>query len=197
MKKNFILFVLSVLSTCGLYAQYVAPSEGVFRIVNVEYGAVISENFVSGNLQCAAVGDSEDYEQMWILKPSGSHYTIQNVFTGRYIQTGNSGTEVPYWTGVAAKQFSIVKSNQWEGYNIWDTGLAAGQGLHIQSVYTSRNRKQLSQTLLIRKRKCDRHRISLGYDIDGRHLNWQIVSCLCHLDVNSCLICFVSSCSLS
>lgn len=130
MKKNFILFVLSVLSTCGLYAQYVAPSEGVFRIVNVEYGAVISENFVSGNLQCAAVGDSEDYEQMWILKPSGSHYTIQNVFTGRYIQTGNSGTEVPYWTGVAAKQFSIVKSNQWEGYNIWDTGLAAGQGLH-------------------------------------------------------------------
>lgn len=119
-----------VLCVCGMRAQYVAPSEGVFRIVNVEYGAAMSENFVSGKLQCAAVGDADDYEQMWLLKKSGDYYTIQNVFTGAYVQTGNSGTEVPYWTGKDPKNFHIVANLNWGGYNIWDTGLGSGQGLH-------------------------------------------------------------------
>ena len=132
MKKKFYLFILLALGVCGLRAQYVAPTEGVFRIISVEYNAAITENFVSGKLQCAAIGDADDYEQMWVLKSSGSNYTIQNVFTGKYIQTGNSGTEVPYWTGVAAKDFNIVSNNNWGEvcYNIWDTGLGNGQGLH-------------------------------------------------------------------
>ncbi len=111
-------------------AQYVAPSEGVFRIVNVEYGAAMTENFVSGKLHCAAVGDADDYEQMWVLKSKANYYTIQNVFTGAYIQTGNAGTEVPYWTGKDGKSFNIVENTTWGGYNIWDTGLGYGQGLH-------------------------------------------------------------------
>ena len=130
MKRKIYLFTLLVLSVCGLRAQYVAPSEGVFRIISVEYNAAMTENFVSGKLSCTAIGDADDYEQMWVLKKSGSYYTIQNVFTGTYIQTGNSGTEVPYWTGAAGKNFNIVKSTAWDGYNIWDTGLSGSQGLH-------------------------------------------------------------------
>ena len=84
MKKKFYLFILLALGVCGLRAQYVAPTEGVFRIISVEYNAAITENFVSGKLQCAAIGDADDYEQMWVLKSSGSNYTIQNVFTGKY-----------------------------------------------------------------------------------------------------------------
>ena len=119
-----------VLCVCGMRAQYVVPSEGVFRIVNVEYGAAMTENFVSGKLHCAAVGDADDYEQMWVLKSKANYYTIQNVFTGAYIQTGNAGTEVPYWTGKDGKSFNIVENTTWGGYNIWDTGLGYGQGLH-------------------------------------------------------------------
>ena len=132
MKKRFYSLFLTFLSFCGAFAQYVAPSEGVFRIISVEYKAAITENFVSGKLQCAAIGDADDYEQMWVLKKNGSNYTIQNVFTGAYIQTGNSGTEVPYWTGSAPKDFNIVTNNNWGEtcYNIWDTGLGNGQGLH-------------------------------------------------------------------
>lgn len=131
MKKKIYLFVFSLLSVCGLYAQqYVEPSEGVFRIVSVEYDAAITEDFVSGKLACTDKSGDEAYEQMWRLVPNGSSYYIQNVFTGRYIQTGNSGTEVPYWTGKEPKNFNIVKSSNWPGYNIWDTGLGAGQGLH-------------------------------------------------------------------
>ena len=129
MKKKIYLLVLLALCVCGLRAQ-VAPSEGVFRIVSVEYDAALTEDFVNGTLSCSAMGGDEAYEQMWKLVPSGNNYYIQNVFTGRYIQTGNSGTEVPYWTGKAAKEFNIVKSSNWNGYNIWDTGLASGQGLH-------------------------------------------------------------------
>lgn len=130
MKKKISLLLLFVLCVCGMRAQYVAPSEGVFRIVNVEYGAAMTENFVSGKLHCAAVGDADDYEQMWVLKSKANYYTIQNVFTGAYIQTGNAGTEVPYWTGKDAKSFNIVENTTWGGYNIWDTGLGYGQGLH-------------------------------------------------------------------
>lgn len=130
MKKKISLLLLFVLCVCGMRAQYVAPSEGVFRIINVEYGAAMTENFVSGKLHCAAVGDADDYEQMWVLKSKANYYTIQNVFTGAYIQTGNAGTEVPYWTGKDAKSFNIVENTTWGGYNIWDTGLGYGQGLH-------------------------------------------------------------------
>lgn len=130
MKKKISLLLLFVLCVCGMRAQYVAPSEGVFRIVNVEYGAAMTENFVSGKLHCAAVGDADDYEQMWVLKSKANYYTIQNVFTGAYIQTGNAGTEVPYWTGKDGKSFNIVENTTWGGYNIWDTGLGYGQGLH-------------------------------------------------------------------
>ena len=130
MRKKIYLLTLLFLSICGVRAQYVAPSEGVFRIVNVEYNAAMTENFVNGKLQCAAIGDADDYEQMWALKKNGNYYTIQNVFTGAYIQTGNSGTEVPYWTGKDPKNFKIVENTNWGGYNIWDTGLNGSQGLH-------------------------------------------------------------------
>ena len=59
MKKKISLLLLFVLCVCGMRAQYVAPSEGVFRIVNVEYGAAMTENFVNGKLHCAAVGDAD------------------------------------------------------------------------------------------------------------------------------------------
>ena len=131
MKKRFYTLFLSVLSVCGAFAQYVAPSEGVFRIINLEYDAALSENFVTSTLMCAPKGDADDYEQMWILKKSGSYYSLQNVYTGKYIQTGNDVNEQAYWTGTDADGFNIV-ANSGKGtqvYNIWDPALGS-RGLH-------------------------------------------------------------------
>lgn len=131
MKKKLQLLVLSVLCATFASAQYVAPSEGVFRIVNMEYDAALTEDFVSNTLRCATIGDATDYEQLWILKGSGDYYTIQNVFTGRYVQNGNPGGESnPYWTGNNSKQFSFsLNTNKGENvYNIWDNG--GGSGFH-------------------------------------------------------------------
>ena len=131
MKKRFQLLVLSVLCAVFAHAQYVAPSEGVFRIVNVAYNAALMEDFVNHTLHCTAtIGDNDDYEQLWILKIHENGYSLQNVFTGAYVQTGNSGTEVNYWTDATPKTFKIEAAEKENAYSIWDTGLNAGQGLH-------------------------------------------------------------------
>ena len=130
MKKRFQLLALSVLCAVFAHAQFVAPSEGVFRIINVGYNAALMEDFLGHTLHCTAtIGDNDDYEQLWILKTQGAGYSLQNVFTGAYIQTGNTGTEVNYWTGATAKQFNIVAVGNDNAYNIWDSTLGA-QGLH-------------------------------------------------------------------
>lgn len=130
MKKRFQLLVLSVLCVAFARAQYVAPSEGVFRIVNVAYNAALMENYENNNLRCTStIGDENDFDQLWILKKVGSGYSIQNAYTGAYIQTGNTGTEVPYWTGETPKEFKISAGGSKKGYNIFDPNLN-GQGLH-------------------------------------------------------------------
>ncbi len=130
MRKRIYLFLMFALSLCGIRAQYVAPSEGVFRIINVGYNAALMEDFLGHTLHCTAtIGDNDDYEQLWILKKEGTGYSLQNVFTGAYIQTGNTGTEVNYWTGSTAKTFNIVAAGSDNAYNIWDPTLGA-QGLH-------------------------------------------------------------------
>lgn len=130
MKKKFFLFILSILSICGLHAQYVAPSEGVFRIINVGYNAALMEKYETNTLHCTAtIGDNNDFDQLWILKKLGTGYSIQNAYTGAYIQTGNTGTEVPYWTGTTARAFNITVGGSQKGYNIFDPTLGK-QGLH-------------------------------------------------------------------
>lgn len=120
MKKKFFLFVLSILSVCGLHAQYVAPSEGVFRIINAEYGVALTEN-ENSNLYSNHI-DTASYSQLWYLKQSGEYYTIQNLASKKYVQTGNIAHEVAYWTGRFPCGFNIV-ANPDKGtdfYNIWD-----------------------------------------------------------------------------
>ena len=124
------LFVLLALSVCGLRAQYVAPSEGVFRIINVGYNAALMENYKTNTIHCTAtIGGNDDFDQLWILKKLDAGYSIQNAYTGAYIQTGNTGTEVPYWTGTTARAFNITVGGSKKGYNIFDPNLNK-QGLH-------------------------------------------------------------------
>ncbi len=130
MRKKIYLFVLLALSVCGLRAQYVAPSEGVFRIINVGYNAALMENYKTNTIHCTAtIGGNDDFDQLWILKKLDAGYSIQNAYTGAYIQTGNTGTEVPYWTGTTARAFNITVGGSKKGYNIFDPNLNK-QGLH-------------------------------------------------------------------
>ena len=128
MKKRFQLLALSVLCVIFVHAQYVAPSEGVFRIINVAYDAALAENLETNTIRCTSnIGGNEDYQQLWILKKkSGSNkeeYSLQNALTAAYIQAGNDGQEVPYWTETAVSYFNIGKATKENTYNIWDPTL--------------------------------------------------------------------------
>ena len=116
-------------------AQYVAPSEGVFRIINVEYGSALAENHVNNTIYSTQVGGNTSFDQLWILKQSGANYTLQNAYTCRYIQTGNNVNEQPYWTDVTAKAFNIVANSAKgdDAYNIWDPTLGS-KGLHAKGM---------------------------------------------------------------
>ena len=131
MKKRFQLLALSVLCVAFARAQYVDPTEGVFRIVNKQFGTARTENMLEGSLSCTAIGDDDDCEQFWILKQKDSSYSLQNVLTGRYIQTGSS----PFRTGESGGTFNIVPSKNYEDcYNIWDqneTGLHCDNSSNI------------------------------------------------------------------
>ena len=131
MKKRFQLLALSALCVLFAHAQFVAPSEGVFRIINVGYNAALMENYETNELRCTAtIGDADDFDQLWILKKEGTGYSIQNAYTRGYIQTGNDVQEKPYWTGTTAKTFTItLGGGDKKGYNIFDPGLNK-QGLH-------------------------------------------------------------------
>lgn len=135
MKKKISLLLLFVLCVCGMRAQYVAPSEGVFRIINVEYGSALAENHVSNTIYSTQVGGNTSFDQLWILKQSGANYTLQNAYTCRYIQTGNNVNEQPYWTDVTAKAFNIVANSAKgdDAYNIWDPTLGSS-GLHAKGM---------------------------------------------------------------
>lgn len=130
MKKRFQLLALSVLCAVFAHAQFVAPSEGVFRIINVGYNAALMENYETNELRCTStIGDADDFDQLWLLKRSGSGFSIQNAYTGAYIQTGNNIQEKPYWTGTTAKTFNIILGGGEKGYNIFDPSLETW-GLH-------------------------------------------------------------------
>ena len=134
-KKVTCLFASLFLMIGTMGAQYTVPGEGVYRIINAEYESALTENVISSTLMCSPVSDDEAYEQLWVLKSSGVNYSIQNAYTGRYIQTGNNGTEVPYWTDASPKAFSIVANPDKGGdaYNIFDPFLGSA-GLHSKGV---------------------------------------------------------------
>ena len=134
MKKLLSLF-LSVLCATFANAQYVAPSEGVFRIVNAEYNAALTEYHASNTLYGSEIGENLDFKQLWILKKSENYYTLQNAYTQKYIQTGNNVKEQPYWTGDEPKNFKIVlnPSKGDDTYNIWDSTIG-NEGLHSKGM---------------------------------------------------------------
>lgn len=134
MRKKIYLFVLLALSVCGLRAQYVEPSEGMFRIINVEYNSALAENYMNNTILSSQVSNS-DFKQLWILKKSGELYTLQNAYTCKYIQTGNDVQEQPYWTDADPKGFKIVANPNKgdDAYNIWDPALGS-RGLHAKGV---------------------------------------------------------------
>ena len=127
-QKSLILTLLVMLSTVAM-AQ--VQSGKVYRIVNSKYETVISASPISNKLSCVTEGTATDYQQMWkITATEDGKYTIQNVFSQKYLQN-QENRETAFYTGASEVAFTIVENQMKGNYNI-DAG-QTNWGLHCNS----------------------------------------------------------------
>lgn len=91
----------------------------VYRIVSAKYGTVMSESPILHTLSCASAGSATDYHEMWKFNAADDgKFTIQNVYTQRYIQY-EAGRNVVWKTGSTLTQFCVTENPLLKGcYNI-------------------------------------------------------------------------------
>ena len=102
----------------------------IYRIVSAKYGTVMSESPILHTLSCATKGTATDYHEMWKFNAADDgKYTIQNVYTQRYIQY-ETGKNVVWRTGINQTQFSVAETPGLKGcYNI-DRAAGNNWGMH-------------------------------------------------------------------
>ena len=131
MKLKSLLTALLVMLVTFATAQ--VEDGKVYRIVSAKYGTVMSESPILHTLSCAAQGDATDYHEMWKFNAAGDgKYTIQNVYTQRYIQY-ETGKNVIWRTGTNQTQFSVAETPNLKGcYNI-DRAVGNNWGMHCDA----------------------------------------------------------------
>ena len=125
--KSLLTAFLVMLAT---FAVAQVEDGKIYRIVSAKYGTVMSESPILHTLSCATKGSATDYHEMWKFIAAGDgKYTIQNVYTQRYIQY-ETGKNVVWRTGTNLTQFSVAATPGLNGcYNI-DRAAGNNWGMH-------------------------------------------------------------------
>ena len=128
MKLKSLLTAFLVMLATFAFAQ--VEDGKIYRIVSAKYGTVMSESPILHTLSCASKGTETDYHEMWKFNAAGDgKYTIQNVYTQRYIQY-ETGKNVVWRTGTNQTQFSVAETPGLKGcYNI-DRAAGNNWGMH-------------------------------------------------------------------
>ena len=125
--KSLLTAFLVMLAT---FAMAQVEAGKVYRIVSAKYGTVMSESPILHTLSCASAGTATDYHEMWKFNAADNgKFTIQNVYTQRYIQY-ETGKNVVWRTGSVLTQFAVTENPMLKGcYNI-DLSAAKNWGAH-------------------------------------------------------------------
>ena len=128
MKLKSLLTAFLVMLATFAFAQ--VEDGKIYRIVSAKYGTVMSESPILHTLSCASKGGETDYHEMWKFNAAGDgKYTIQNVYTQRYVQY-ETGKNVVWRTGTNQTQFSVTENPMLKGcYNI-DLTPTKNWGMH-------------------------------------------------------------------
>ena len=128
MKLKSLLTAFLVMLATFAFAQ--VEDGKIYRIVSAKYGTVMSESPILHTLSCASKGTETDYHEMWKFNAAGDgKYTIQNVYTQRYIQY-ETGRNVQWKTGNTVTQFTVTENPMLKGcYNI-DLTPTKNWGMH-------------------------------------------------------------------
>ena len=129
MKRNIIstMLLLFVAGITQLFA-YVTPESGkVYRIHNVKYGKVISEDCIARQLASVDAAGNDDFKQLWLLQESGNGFVFQNAYSGQYIHhCGQQSTQI-YPTGAEEAVLYLTKISGTE----YAIGQTTGAYLHL------------------------------------------------------------------
>ena len=125
--KTLLTAFLVMLAT---FATAQVEDGKIYRIVSAKYGTVVSESPILHTLSCATKGTDTDYHEMWKFNAvDDGKFTIQNVYTQRYVQY-EAGKEVVWKTGTSLTSFAVVENSALKGcYNI-DIAVGKNWGMH-------------------------------------------------------------------
>lgn len=124
--KNYLLTLtmtwLVSLSNQALSAQGATIESGsVYRIISAAYNRAVTEDYVENKVATTSdVGSTaSEWEQLWIVtKTTSGKYTIQNVYTGRYISSSvNQSQQLTTTTSANTLTLSTASYDS-KGFNI-------------------------------------------------------------------------------
>lgn len=125
--KSLLLTLLVMLSTAS-YSQ--VENGKVYRIISGKYGTAVSESPILHTLSCASPGGETDYHEMWkFTETEDGKFTIQNVYTQRYVQYEN-GRNVQWKTGNELTKFTVTENSALKGYYNIDISATGNWGMH-------------------------------------------------------------------
>ncbi len=125
------LFLTLLVMFAGVTAAQVESGK-VYRIVSSKYNTVITASPITNKLSCVSAGNETDYQQMWefTLNETTGKYSIQNVFSRRYIQR-EGGQNAVFVTGNEKVYFAVIPNEAHpDHYEIDASNKAGGWGLH-------------------------------------------------------------------
>ncbi len=112
--RTLLLTFVAMLTSVAAMAQI--TSGNVYRIVNLSYETVASEQLGNNAVSCSNKGTIEDYEQLWkITESANGSYTFQNVFTKRYLKFNNNRNGVFTTTTTPNYLYIADNSSQFPG----------------------------------------------------------------------------------
>ena len=93
----------------------------VYRIVNAAYDRAVTEDYLNKKITTTStVGNSaSDWEQLWVVtKSSGNKYSLQNVFSGHYMNSSISTSQQMTTTTSATTLTIVTASYDAKGWTI-------------------------------------------------------------------------------
>lgn len=135
MKHLLSTLFLTVATLFSLHAQSIPTDSAIYRLVNAgRENAVMTEDISAHNIYCTAKGDDKSYNQLWMFHKNGTGWSIQNVFTGQYVQN-QSATYALFTTAATTNTLYVSENSTIPGnYNIVNTS-GGNWGMHCDAAY--------------------------------------------------------------
>ena len=128
--RKTLLFIACALSALLSYAD--GLTSGYYKIKCTAYSRYMSEDFLYKTVATSTEFANDDYEKIWYLDVTAEGVTMQNVYTGNYIQK-QTGTSQFFTTGSTAVRATLT--DRGNGTYMFSSGnymhCSASQGYNV------------------------------------------------------------------